>query len=81
MNFVINSNYVMSRPIRRLERLMLNKNIKIFEYAANDIKSCKNYKLHFYVNLEKHVHIEDLKNKYVYELKYKVVRLKVRRTI
>ena len=67
--------------MRKLKKLMLYKNIKVFEYAINDVESCENYKLHFYVNFEKHVHIEDLKNKYVYELKYKIVRLKTRRTI
>ena len=77
----MNPDHVISRPIRRLKRLMLYKNIKIFEYAINDVENCENHKLYFYVNLEKHVHIKDLKNKYVYELKYKIVRLKVRRTI
>ena len=71
----------MSKSIRRLTKLILYKNIKIFGYTINDIENCKNYKFYFYVNLEKHVHIENLKNKYVYELKYKIVRLKARRTI
>ena len=60
---------------------MLYKNIKIFEYAANDVEDYKNYKFYFYVNLEEYVHIKNLRNKYVYKLKYKVVRLKVRRTV
>ena len=67
--------------MRRLEKLMLYKDMKVFGYAANDVEDCENYKLHFYVNLKKHVHTEDLKNKYAYKLKYKIVRLKVRRTI
>ena len=33
------------------------------------------------INFKKHVYIKDLKNKYVYELKYKIVRLKAQRTI
>ena len=78
---VINLDYVMSRSMRRLKRLILYKNIKIFEYAINDVKSCKNYKFHFYVNFEKHVYIENLKNEYVYKLKYKIVQLKVQQTI
>ena len=78
---VMNPGYVMPRPVRRLKRLMLYKNMKIFGYAANDVEDCENYKLHLYVNLKKHVHIEGLKSEYVYELKYKVVRLKVRQTI
>ena len=77
----MNLNYVMLRLMRRLKRLMLYKNIKIFGYAVNGAESCENYKFYFYVNFEKHVHIENLKNKYVCELKYKIVRLKVRRTI
>ena len=67
--------------MRRLRRLMLYKNIKVFEYAINDVENCENYKLYLYVNLEEHVHIKDLKNKYVYKLKYKIVQLKTRRTI
>ena len=51
--------------------------MKIFKYAINDVKDCENYKFYLYVNLEKHVHIKDLKNKYVYKLKYKIVQLKV----
>ena len=77
----MNPDYVMPRPVRRLKRLMLYKNIKIFEYAANGAEDCENYELHLYVNLEKHVHTEGLKNKYVYGLKYKVVRLKARRAV
>ena len=77
----MNSDYVMSRSIRKLKRLMLYKDIKIFEYAINDAENCKNYKFYFYVNFEKHVHIKDLKNKYVYKLKYKIVRLKTQRTV
>ena len=77
----MNSGYVMSKPMRKLEKLVLYKDMKVFGYAANDVENCKNHKLHFHVNLEKHVHIEDLKNKYAYGLKYKVVQLKVRRTI
>ena len=77
----MNSNYIMSRSIRKLKKLMLYKNIKIFEYAINDVENCENYKLYFYVNFKKHVHIEGLRNKYVYKLKYKVVRLKARRTV
>ena len=60
---------------------VLYKNIKIFENAINDVENYKNYKFHFYVNFEKHVHIKNLKNKYVYKLKYKIVQLKIRRTI
>ena len=71
----------MLKSIQRLKRLILYKNIKIFEYATNGVENCENYKLYFYINLEKHVHTKNLKNKYVYELKYKVVRLKVQRTI
>ena len=67
--------------MRKLKRLILYKNIKIFEYAINGVKNCKNYKFYFYVNFEKHVHIESLKNKYVYKLKCKVVRLKIRRIV
>ena len=77
----MNLNYVISRSIRRLKKLMLYINMKIFEYAINDVENCENYKLHFYVNFEKHVHIENLKNKYVYELKYKIVQLETQRTI
>ena len=77
----MNSDYVMLKSVRRLGRLMLYKNIKVFGYATNGVGNCKNHKFHFYVNLEKHVHIEDLKDKYIYKLKYKIVRLKVRRTI
>ena len=77
----MNPDYVMLKSIRRLKKLILYKNIKIFGYATNDVENCENYKLYFYVNLEKHVHIKGLKNKYAYELKYKIVRLKVRRTI
>ena len=77
----MNSSYVMSKPIRKLRKLMLYKNIKIFGYAINGVEDYKNYKLYFHVSFEKHVHIENLKNKYVYELKYKIVRLKVRRTV
>ena len=77
----MNSNHVMPKPIRRLKKLILYKNIKIFGYATNDAESCENYKLYLYVNLEEHVYIKGLKNKYAYELKYKIVRLKVRRTI
>ena len=47
--------------MRKLERLMLYKNIKVFEYAINDVENCKNYKLYFYINFEKHVYIESLK--------------------
>ena len=54
------------KSLRRLKKLILYKNIKIFEYAINDIDNCKNYKLYFYVNFEKHVHIKSLKNKNVY---------------
>ena len=71
----------MSKSIRKLERLMLYKNIKIFEYAINDVEGCENYKFYLYVNFEEHVHIKNLKNKYVYKLKYKIVRLKARRTV
>ena len=77
----MNSGYVMSRSARRLRRLMLYKNMKIFEYAVNGAENCENYKLYFYVSLEEHVHIEDLRGEYAYELKYKVVRLKTRRTV
>ena len=77
----MNSNYVMLKSMRKLKKLVLYKNIKIFEYAVNDIKDCKNYEFYFYVNFEKHVYIESLKDKYIYRLKYKVVRLKVRRAI
>ena len=77
----MNPDYVMLRSVRKLKKLVLYKNIKVFGYAVNDVENCENYKLYLYVNLEKHVHIEDLKNKYVYGLKYKVVRLKARRTI
>ena len=34
-----------------------------------------------YNNFKKHVHIKNLKNKYVYELKYKIVQLKIQQTI
>ena len=74
----MNLSYVMLRSMRKLRRLMLYKNIKVFGYAINDVENCENYKLYLYVNFEKHVHIENLKNKYVYELKYKIVRLKTR---
>ena len=67
--------------MRKLRKLMLYKNIKVFEYAINGVEGCENYKLYLYVNLEKHVYIKDLKDKYVYKLKYKVVRLKVRRIV
>ena len=79
--FVINSDYVMLRSVRKLKRLILYKNMKVFEYAVNDVKDCKNYELHLHVNFEKHIHIKSLKNKYAYKLKYKIVRLKTRRTI
>ena len=72
----MNSDYVMSRPMRRLKRLILYKNMKVFEYAANGVENCENYKFHFHVNFEKHVHIKDLKSEYAYKLKYKIVRLK-----
>ena len=78
---VMNSNYIMLKSIRKLKRLMLYKNIKIFEYAINGVEDCKNYEFYFYVNFEKHVYIESLKNKYAYKLKYKIVQLKVQRTI
>ena len=78
---VMNLDYVMPKLTRRLERLILYKNIKVFGYAINDVENCKNYKLYLYINFEKHVHIESLKNKYVYKLKYKIVRLKTRRTV
>ena len=55
--------------MRKLKRLILYKNIKIFEYTINDVKNCKNYKFHFYVNFKKHVHIENLKNKYLNYIK------------
>ena len=71
----------MLKSMRKLEKLVLYKNIKVFEYAVNDVESCENYKLYLYVSLEKHVHTEDLRNKYAYKLKYKVVRLKARRAI
>ena len=71
----------MSKLIRKLKKLILYKNMKIFEYAINDVENCENYKLHFYVNFKKHVHTENLKNKYAYKLKYKIVRLKIRRTV
>ena len=77
----MNSSYVMSRSIRRLKKLILYKNIKVFKYAINGVKNCENYKFHFYVNFKKHVYIKNLKNKYVYKLKYKIVRLKIQRTI
>ena len=77
----MNSNYIMLKSIRKLRKLMLYKNIKIFEYAINDVENYKNYKFHFYVNLKKHVHIENLKNKYVYKLKYKIVQLKTQRIV
>ena len=77
----MNSDYVMPRPMRKLKRLMLYKDMKVFGYAINGVENCENYKFYFHVNFEKHVHIESLKSKYAYELKYKVVRLKVRRTI
>ena len=48
---IINSNYIMLKSIRRLKKLILYKNIKIFEYAINDVKKCKNYKFYFYVNV------------------------------
>ena len=63
----------MLKSIRKLKKLMLYKNIKIFEYAINNVKNCKNYKFYFYVNFEKHVYIKSLKNKYIYKLKYKIV--------
>ena len=77
----MNSGYVISKSMWRLKRLVLYKNIKIFGYAVNGVENCENYKLYLYVNLEKHVHIESLKNKYVYELKYKIIQLKVQQTI
>ena len=55
--------------------------MKIFGYAINGVENCENYKFYLYVNLKKHVHIENLKNEYVYKLKYKIVRLKARRTV
>ena len=63
----------MLKSIRRLKKLILYKNIKVFGYAINDVEDCKNYKLYLYVNFEKHVYIESLKSEYVYELKYKIV--------
>ena len=77
----MNPDYVIPRSMRRLKKLILYKNIKVFEYAINDVEDYKNYKLYLYVNFEKHIHTENLKNKYVYKLKYKIVRLKTRRTI
>ena len=77
----MNPGYVMLRSMRRLEKLMLYKNMKVFGYAVNGVENYKNYELYLYVGFEEHVHIEGLKNKYVYELKYKIVRLKVRRTV
>ena len=56
---------------------MLYKDIKIFGYAINDVENYKNYKFYFYVNFKKHVHIKNLKNKYVYKLKYKIIQLKI----
>ena len=81
LSTVMNPGHVMPRPVRRLGRLVLYKDMKVFEYAINGAENCENHKLHFHVNLEKHVHIKNLKNKYVYKLKYKIVRLKIRRTI
>ena len=77
----MNSGHVIPRPVRRLGRLVLYKNMKVFEYAANGAEGCENHKLHLHVNLEKHVHIEGLRDKYAYKLKYKIVRLKTRRTV
>ena len=77
----MNSGYVMSISTRRLERLMLYKNMKVFEYAVNGAEGCENYELYFYVDFEEHVHIENLRSEYAYGLKYKVVRLKTRRTV
>ena len=77
----MNPGYVMPRPMRRLERLVLYKDMKVFGYAINGVENCGNYELHLYVNFEKHVHIEDLKSGYAYRLKYKIVRLKVRRAV
>ena len=74
----MNLNYVMLKSIRKLKRLMLYKNMKIFEYAINDIENCENYEFYFYVSFERYVYIESLKNKYVYKLKYKIIQLKVR---
>ena len=71
----------MPRPVRRLGRLVLYKDMKVFGYAANGAEGCENHKLHLHVDLEGHVHIEDLKSEYAYKLKYKIVRLKVRRAV
>ena len=46
----MNPNHIMLKSIRKLEKLILYKNIKIFGYAINDVENCKNYKLYFYVN-------------------------------
>ena len=47
----------MLKLIQKLKKLMLYKNIKVFEYAINDVENCKNYKFYFYVNFKKHVYI------------------------
>ena len=71
----------MPRPVRRLGRLVLYKDMKVFGYAVNGAGSCENHELHLHVGLKKHVHTKSLKNKYVYELKCKIVRLKARQAI
>ena len=77
----MNPGYVMPRPMRRLERLVLYKDIKVFGYATNGAEDCENHKLHLHVGLEKHVHTENLKDKYAYGLKYEVVRLEAQRAV
>ena len=77
----MNLGHVMSRPVRRLGRLVLYKDMKIFGYAANGVEGCENHELHLHVGFERHVHTEGLRGGYAYGLKYKVVRLKVRRAV
>ena len=72
---------LMSRSVRRLERLVLYKDMKIFGYAANGAGGCGNHELHLHVGLGGHVHTEGLRGGYAYGLKYEVVRLEARRAV
>ena len=77
----MNPGYVMSRPVRRLGKLMLYKDMKVFGYAANGAGGCGNHELHLHVGLGEHVHTEGLRGGYAYGLKYEVVRLEARRAV
>ena len=81
MYCVMNPGHVMPRPVRRLGRLVLYKDMKVFGYAVNGAGGCGNHELHLHVGLGEHVHTEGLRGGYAYGLKYEVVRLEARRAV